>query len=274
LDGGGVRGLVSLLILQRLMHLINPQQPPKPCEVFNYIAGTSTGGLIAIMLGRLRMDVQSCIDSYMALSREVFSPRFRARLFGRVFQSMAGSSAFDYEVLERVVQDMVERTTGKPDTVLLEDDPNCKIFVCASMSNTDTVRLRNYRSEFEEDTGCTIWEAARATSAAPTFFDPVTFSSGITFRDGALRDNNPIFQLFTEIRTHSPTIPIIALVSIGTGLQKSLSVTSRLDSVMYACVKISTDTENTAKRFQQSFCGPGGPYENRYFRFNVMRGVE
>ena len=53
IDGGGVRGLVSLLILRRLMHLISPKDPPKPCQVFDVIAGTSTGGLIAIMLGRL-----------------------------------------------------------------------------------------------------------------------------------------------------------------------------------------------------------------------------
>ena len=53
LDGGGVRGLVSLLILRRLLYLVNHRSPPKPCEVFDFIAGTSTGGLIAIMLGRL-----------------------------------------------------------------------------------------------------------------------------------------------------------------------------------------------------------------------------
>jgi Patatin-like phospholipase len=66
LDGGGVRGLSSLLIVERLMlevHRImtdNGQRtadgkPPPPCEYFDLICGTSTGGLIAIMLGRLRM---------------------------------------------------------------------------------------------------------------------------------------------------------------------------------------------------------------------------
>jgi hypothetical protein len=59
LDGGGVRGLSSLLILQRLMQevqrLKGDSQPPLPCEYFDLICGTSTGGLIAIMLGRLRM---------------------------------------------------------------------------------------------------------------------------------------------------------------------------------------------------------------------------
>jgi len=43
-DGGGVRGLSSLLILQRVMEMINPIQPPKPCEYFDLIGGTSTGG--------------------------------------------------------------------------------------------------------------------------------------------------------------------------------------------------------------------------------------
>jgi patatin-like phospholipase/acyl hydrolase len=65
LDGGGVRGISSLYILEAIMHQIardhyaeNPQGPkitPKPCEYFDLICGTSTGGLIALMLGRLRM---------------------------------------------------------------------------------------------------------------------------------------------------------------------------------------------------------------------------
>jgi len=65
LDGGGVRGLSSLYILKDLMCQIarehsstNPDAPkisPRPCEYFDLIGGTSTGGLIALMLGRLRM---------------------------------------------------------------------------------------------------------------------------------------------------------------------------------------------------------------------------
>jgi patatin-like phospholipase/acyl hydrolase len=59
LDGGGVRGLSSLLILRELMEEIarrkRSTETPLPCEYFDLIGGTSTGGLIAIMLGRLRM---------------------------------------------------------------------------------------------------------------------------------------------------------------------------------------------------------------------------
>jgi len=59
LDGGGVRGLSSLLILRELMEEIRRKlrlaNTPLPCEYFDLIGGTSTGGLIAIMIGRLRM---------------------------------------------------------------------------------------------------------------------------------------------------------------------------------------------------------------------------
>jgi patatin-like phospholipase/acyl hydrolase len=59
LDGGGVRGIATLYLLRGLMHQIalstdqNPESL-RPCDYFDLIAGTSTGGLIAIMLGRLR----------------------------------------------------------------------------------------------------------------------------------------------------------------------------------------------------------------------------
>jgi patatin-like phospholipase/acyl hydrolase len=44
LDGGGVRGLSALMILEQLMEAIDPNSPPKPCEYFDLIGGTSTGG--------------------------------------------------------------------------------------------------------------------------------------------------------------------------------------------------------------------------------------
>jgi len=58
IDGGGVRGMSSLLILRNVMEEIARQKgitEARPCEYFDLIGGTGTGGLIAIMLGRLRM---------------------------------------------------------------------------------------------------------------------------------------------------------------------------------------------------------------------------
>jgi hypothetical protein len=70
-----------LIILQELMHRtfveIEGRAPkrheiPRPCEHFDLIAGTGTGGLIAIMLGRLRLDVETCKDVYVRMTRRVF----------------------------------------------------------------------------------------------------------------------------------------------------------------------------------------------------------
>ncbi|KAJ5542983.1 hypothetical protein N7461_008986 [Penicillium sp. DV-2018c] len=81
LDGGGVRGYSMLIILQELMYRTYVEcegkpprrdQIPKPCDHFDLIAGTGTGGLIAIMLGRLRLDLETCKEVYVRMTRRVF----------------------------------------------------------------------------------------------------------------------------------------------------------------------------------------------------------
>ncbi|KAF2759919.1 FabD/lysophospholipase-like protein [Pseudovirgaria hyperparasitica] len=81
LDGGGVRGYSMLILLQELMHRtfveIEGRAPkrhetPKPCDHFDLIAGTGTGGLIAIMLGRLRLDIETSKDVYVRMTKRVF----------------------------------------------------------------------------------------------------------------------------------------------------------------------------------------------------------
>lgn len=80
-DGGGVRGYSVFIILQELMHRtfveIEGRAPkrseiPKPCDQFDLIVGTGTGGLIAIMLGRLRLDLETCKEVYVRMTRKVF----------------------------------------------------------------------------------------------------------------------------------------------------------------------------------------------------------
>jgi patatin-like phospholipase/acyl hydrolase len=73
LDGGGVRGISSLYILKELMDQVKRQQADdnlsetipdlRPCNVFDLICGTSTGGLIALMLGRLEMVISPALKS-------------------------------------------------------------------------------------------------------------------------------------------------------------------------------------------------------------------
>ena len=80
-DGGGVRGYSMLILLHDFMHKTysecygeppEPDEVPKPCDYFDLIAGTGTGGLIAIMLGRLRMNTKDCMRVYVQMTRKVF----------------------------------------------------------------------------------------------------------------------------------------------------------------------------------------------------------
>ncbi|KAF4946805.1 hypothetical protein FSARC_14115 [Fusarium sarcochroum] len=255
LDGGGVRGLVTLLILRRLMYLINQANPPKPCDVFDLIAGTSTGGLIAIMLGRLEMGIEDAITAYRDLSKTVFTPRVP---IGRRTLNLFGGSTFDHKLLETAIQIIVSKAsigqdTGPEASSLLQENPKCKIFICAAMKNARIQRLRNYRSCQEEHIKCEIWEAARATSAAPTFFDSIEFSNGATFRDGALGQNNPIFELVNEVSQEFPNREIATIVSLGTGVSSSIDLGKGLISVAKACSKIATDTEGKAEEFLKTY---------------------
>ena len=80
-DGGGVRGYSMLILLQELMYKTynetegkapTKEQIPKPCDYFDLIGGTGTGGLIAIMLGRLRLDLETCKNVYVRMTKRVF----------------------------------------------------------------------------------------------------------------------------------------------------------------------------------------------------------
>lgn len=75
-DGGGVRGLSSLLILQEIMedieHRTKATHTPKPCEYFDLIGGTSTGGLISIMLGLLGMAYSPFVSILIVECRRLY----------------------------------------------------------------------------------------------------------------------------------------------------------------------------------------------------------
>ncbi|KAF8540948.1 hypothetical protein BDD12DRAFT_733377, partial [Trichophaea hybrida] len=82
-DGGGVRGYASLCNLEEVENAIKRKldtigqeklysEDFKPCDYFNIMCGTSTGGIIAIMLGRLRMSIKSCKDAYKKFAQQVF----------------------------------------------------------------------------------------------------------------------------------------------------------------------------------------------------------
>lgn len=113
---------------------------------------------------------------------------------------------------------------GLSATARLPDDNYCKTFVVAVHANGGGVEcLRTYSSENGRATDCTIIEAARATSAAPTYFDAITITFPSTntrcvFLDGGVGHNNPSPLALTEANGIWPGRTIKLLLSIGTGV--------------------------------------------------------
>lgn len=122
-DGGGIRCLSSLYILRSLMRKIAPKA--KPCDHFDMIGGASTGGLIAIMLGRLEMSVQECIDAYTSLSSEIFAKGNR-KLFPVSWRGKL-KSRFDFGKLEREIKEMVRRRGLEENELLAGPNAKCKV---------------------------------------------------------------------------------------------------------------------------------------------------
>ncbi|KAH7132768.1 acyl transferase/acyl hydrolase/lysophospholipase, partial [Dactylonectria macrodidyma] len=275
LDGGGVRGLSSLMILQNLMATIDPDSPPKPCDYFDMIGGTSTGGLVAIMLGRLRMTIDECITAYTSLSDKVFEKKsHRVKINGQ-FQSR-----FDTAALEQAVKQILV-DNGHGEDALLQDPPNtaCKVFVCATSKETgDTVCLTSYRprglAHLYDSTK--IWQACRATSAATTFFDPIAIGPfQEQFVDGALGANNPVYALWNQAQDvwgDQLRGSLRCLVSIGTGVPAIRPVRDDVLGIGATLKKLATETETTAEQFRRDKSSLDD--EGWYYRFNVVRGLE
>jgi patatin-like phospholipase/acyl hydrolase len=103
LDGGGCRGIASLLILKQLLRQIEVTRKRKnkyyPYKHFDFICGTSTGGLITLMLGRCGMDVDEAIEMYKDFGPKVFGSDGGV-FFGTVVQGQRFDNANFKKALE------------------------------------------------------------------------------------------------------------------------------------------------------------------------------
>ena len=108
LDGGGIKGISSLLVLKSIMDIVkeiekkngaNKSDDPRlPVDYFHLAAGTSTGGIIALMLIRLRMSVDDAITEYNIIGPKVF---------GELAKS--GEAKFPAAPLEEAIDDVISR---------------------------------------------------------------------------------------------------------------------------------------------------------------------
>ncbi|KAI1030623.1 hypothetical protein LB505_004124 [Fusarium chuoi] len=269
LDGGGVKGLFSIIVIDRLMQETRRLEGPgaenkKPCDYFDLIGGTSTGGLLAIMLGRLQMDTQLCIQAYKSLSKEVFSRKFNVPFlesFRKASNVALSWSWFDGDKLKEAVCRTVKANLLPSDSAMLRQS-GCTVedltlitdmksatysFVCAVPKYEEKVkRIRSYEPLDQQANAPAerfkIWEAARATSAAPMYF-PHIEAGGVSYFDGGLESNNPVIEVIEEAKQEFPDDKISTVISVGTGAYQASDASAGLAGFMNYMINMATSTE-------------------------------
>lgn len=155
-------------------------------------------------------------------------------------------------------------------------------FVCAmpALHISQPRLFRSYEVSQNQTHNCKIWEAARATSAAPTFFKRISIGDDIKeeFVDAGLGCNNPVAEVYWEAQlVFGKQRPIACIVSLGTGhpktigLQKPDAFQKMLPTDLINVLRgIATDCEQASEKFERDH----GTMENVYFRFNVQQGLQ
>lgn len=287
LDGGGIRGLSSLLILENVMEQLRQveglDKAPKPCDYFDLIGGTSTGGIIAIMLGRMGMTVDECIRAYKEVAKQAFTPK-------RKLLPASPSGAFSATQLEVAIKQMVRKHCTHPTCVEERDQGTSTTKTCPHDgahfrhgSCTKTVVLaitkdnvdalptlfKTYDTSASLD-GCTVWQVARATSAATTFFKPIRIGRDeVEYVDAGFGYNNPCKVLIDEAQTQFPDRKRMLVLSIGTGLGDVVKIGDTRMSILTALKKMATTSKKVALQLKREFGDDGV-----YYRFNVDQGLQ
>ncbi|KAK4869137.1 hypothetical protein LT330_006137 [Penicillium expansum] len=271
------------MILQRIMEGIRDAHQlnyvPRPCDHFDLIGGTSTGGIIAIMLGRLGMTVDECIRAYRKVAERAFTPKAHAIIPARpdgAFSARALEEAIKQTVTEFCTnRECVSRRRNSPSGTRCEHsdlpfrDHSVVFAVMKADVNAEPTLFRTYNNSNALD-GCAIWEIARATSAATTFFKSIKVGRDkIEYIDAGFGYNNPCDRLIAEAKEVFPGRSDLQILSIGTGLGNAVCIKNSRMSIIEALKKMTTSSNRVAASLDDRY-GDNG----QYFRFNVERGLE
>jgi len=226
LDGGGVRGAVTLGILARLEAELR-SSCGRPDAVladhFDLIGGTSTGAIIAAALARSR-SVAYITKMYTALAGKVFGKK----------KPMGGIlwDRYDHAALEAALKDEFgDLTIG---------DAAFRTGLCIVTKRVDTAStwpILNHPggAYYAHNSALRVVDVLRASTAAPTYFAPQhlaeTHWRGVFADGGVSMHNNPALQLFLVATLQGfpfrwmPRARLLTLVSVGTGYwEKSFRV--------------------------------------------------
>jgi uncharacterized protein len=249
LDGGGIRGILTLEVLLKMEQLLaeatGEGETFRLCDFFDYIGGTSTGAIIAAGLAR-GMSAGELLEFYQQTGPAMFDKAFILYRVRYLYRS-------------EPLADELKETFGER-TNLLPENLKCLLLVVTRNVTTDSPwpissnPLAKYNELSRPDSNLKIplWQLVRASTAAPVFFapevlqwDPNDPTKTFKFVDGGLTPyNNPAFLLW-RMATQAPYRlnwkngeRNLLLVSVGTG------AAPRLDADVYSRDNIMENVAN------------------------------
>jgi patatin-like phospholipase/acyl hydrolase len=196
LDGGGIRGALTLGFLERIEAILREREGNPNlllCDYFDLIGGTSTGAIIAGGLS-IGMTAGEIKDLYLNIGDKIFGKKYSLLFnFGKRTKAQ-----FDFQPLEDALKEVFgDITMGSKEI---------KTGLCIITKRADTLStwpiLNNPKGKyFEANKGMLLRKVVRASAAAPSYFIPQKIDVGSgqvgAFIDGGVSlANNPAFQLF------------------------------------------------------------------------------
>lgn len=266
LDGGGIRGLITIEVLAAIEDQLRGDRGDdfRLSDEFDYVAGTSTGAIIATLVA-LGKSVGEIRDFYLASGREMFA---KASLLHR-FQNKYADDA-----LAAKLKDVVGA-----DTTLGTDDLRTLLLIVMRNATTDSPwPLSNnpnamYNRAERRDVGkannldLPLWQLVRASTAAPTYFPPERIAAGgpepfLMVDGGVTTYNNPAFLLFlmATVGPYNLSWPTgtdrMLLVSVGTGTnpRANLDLTPHDMNLIYNATSIPAALMFAALNEQDMLC--------------------
>jgi len=236
IDGGGIRGILPGVILQRLeekLQKIGKDKNIRLADMFDLIAGTSTGGILTCAYlmpdpkdkTKSKFTAQQAVDLYMDRGDEIFDVNLKQKL-----KSLWGvrDEKYSADELEEALEDNFK------DTKLNELRKPC-IITSYDIRNRNAFFFRQHRAD-NEINNFLVRDVARATAAAPTYFETARVKNDLgspyPLIDGGVFANNPTLCAYSEARTmkftelgkkkhpegkETPTAVDMMIVSLGTG---------------------------------------------------------
>ena len=289
LDGGGIRGIITCIILRYLEELLQQKdhKDAKLGDYFDMIAGSSTGGILASVLlfpddsGKARYSIKKAFDLYTQKGEDIFSVSLWEALinpFG-LFSQRISQDNLQLQLSE-FFGDLELRDFIKPSLITSYDIENRK------------AKLFNSVNANQSQQNFLVKDVCRATSAAPTYFSPVQIKSKygqfFSLIDGGMFANNPALcayaearkvafgQLFkTDQKPDYPTVNDMMMVSIGTGTEmKSYPLRKYRNIGKLAWVGpiidilLSANAETVDYQLSQMFMTLGTRHQQNYYRIN------